>query len=59
MDNFTGITSTEFLNLFLTVIAVEEGIWINRVNIGMQINEMKFDAIISKYFGEHAVSSTI
>ena len=42
MDNFTGITSTEFLNLFLTVIAVEEGIWINRVNIGMQINEMKF-----------------
>jgi hypothetical protein len=42
MDNFTGITSTEFLNLFLTVIAVEEGVWVNKVNLGMQINEMKF-----------------
>jgi len=42
MDNFTGITSTEFLNLFLTVIAVEEGVWINKVNFGMQVNEMKF-----------------
>ncbi len=42
MDNFTGITSTEFLNLFLTVIAVEEGVWVNKVNFGMQVNEMKF-----------------
>lgn len=42
MDNFTDITSTEFLNLWLTVINVEEGVWINKVNLGMQINEMKF-----------------
>ena len=42
MDNFTNITSTEFANLFLTMIAVEEGVWINKVNAGMQLNEMKF-----------------
>jgi len=42
MDNFTNIQSTEFLNLYLTMIAVEEGIWVNKVNGGMQLNEMKF-----------------
>ena len=42
MDNFTNIQSTEFLNLFLTMIAVEEGIWVNKVNGGMQLNEMNF-----------------
>jgi hypothetical protein len=42
MDNFTDITSNEFLALYLTVIAVEEGVWINKVNTSMKINEMKF-----------------
>lgn len=44
MDNFTNITSNEFLSLFLTVIAVEEGVWVNKVNLGMKLNEMKFIA---------------
>lgn len=42
MDNFTNISSNEFLALYLTMIAVEEGIWINKVNGGMKLNEMKF-----------------
>lgn len=42
MDNFTNITSNEFLALYLTMIAVEEGVWINKVNGGMKLNEMKF-----------------
>lgn len=42
MDNFTNIASTEFTNLFLTMIAVEEGYWVNRVNSGMRLNEMIF-----------------
>jgi len=41
MDNFTTITSNEFTNLFLTMIAVEEGIYINTVNSAMHLNEMK------------------
>lgn len=40
MDNFTTLQSQEFLNLYLTVIAVEEGIFINKVNPSMQLNEM-------------------
>ena len=47
MDNFTNITSSEFTDLFLTMIAVGagndhigEGIYINKVNPGMQLNEM-------------------
>lgn len=42
MDSFTNITSNEFLALYLTMIAVEEGVWINKVNNGMKLNEMKF-----------------
>ena len=42
MDNFTNITSKEFLALYLTMIAVEEGVWVNKVNTGMQLNEMTF-----------------
>ena len=50
MDNFTNLTSNEFAGLLLTVIlpgladdgGVTEGIWVNKVNTGMQINEMKF-----------------
>lgn len=41
MDNFTTITSSEFTNLFLTMIAVEEGIYVNTVNSAMHLNEMK------------------
>jgi len=40
MDNFTNITSTEFVNLFLTMIAVQEGIYVNKVNSAMHLNEM-------------------
>ena len=42
MDNFTNITSTEFDNLFLTMIGVNEGIYVNKVNSAMHINEMVF-----------------
>lgn len=40
MDNFTNITSTEFENLFLTMISVQEGIYVNKVNSAMHLNEM-------------------
>ena len=40
MDNFTNITSNEFTNLFLTMIAVQEGIYVNKVNSAMHLNEM-------------------
>jgi len=40
MDNFTNITSTEFENLFLTMIAVQEGVYVNKVNSAMHLNEM-------------------
>jgi hypothetical protein len=42
MDNFTNITSTEFANLFLTMINVQEGIYVNKVNSAMHLNEMVF-----------------
>lgn len=42
MDNFTNLSSNEFLQLYLTVIAVEEGYWINKVNHSMKLNEMIF-----------------
>jgi hypothetical protein len=42
MDNFTNLSSNEFLNLYLTVIAVEEGYWVNKVNNSMKLNEMVF-----------------
>ncbi len=42
MDNFTNITSTEFTNLFLTMIGVQEGIYVNKVNSAMHLNEMVF-----------------
>jgi len=40
MDNFTTIQSQEFLDVFLTVIGVQEGIYINKVNPAMSLNEM-------------------
>jgi hypothetical protein len=42
MDNFTNIQSSEFHSLNLTMIAVNEGYWINKVNPSMKLNEMKF-----------------
>lgn len=42
LDNALGLTSTEFLNVYLTMLAVEEGVWINKVNPAMKLNEMKF-----------------
>lgn len=41
MDSFYDITSANFQNLFLTVIAVEEGYYVNTINGGMGLNEMK------------------
>lgn len=40
MDNFTSIQSQEFLALFLTMISVEESIFINKINGSMKLNEM-------------------
>jgi hydroxylamine reductase (hybrid-cluster protein) len=40
MDNFTSIQSQEFLALFLTMINVEESIFINKINGSMKLNEM-------------------
>ena len=40
MDNFTSIQSQEFLALYLTMINIEESIYINRINGSMQLNEM-------------------
>ena len=40
MDNFTNITSNEFTSLFLTMIDLQEGLYINKVNSAMHINEM-------------------
>ena len=40
MDNFTTIQNPEFLDVFLTMIGVSEGIYINKVNPGMNLNEM-------------------
>jgi len=42
MDNFTNLTSNDFAGLMLTVLTVESGVWVNKVNTGMQLNEMKF-----------------
>jgi hypothetical protein len=40
MDNFTSIQSQEFLALYLTMINIEESIFINKVNGSMKLNEM-------------------
>jgi hypothetical protein len=42
MDNFLSLSSNEHLGLYLTMIAVEEGVWINKINPGMKVNEMKY-----------------
>ena len=40
LDNFTTIQNQEFTDVFLTMIGVQEGIYINKVNPGMRLNEM-------------------
>ena len=41
MDNFTTIQSQSHKNVFVSVIALDEGIYVNTVNPGMGLNEMK------------------
>ena len=40
MDNFTTIQNQQYADVFLTMIGVDEGIYINKVNPGMSLNEM-------------------
>jgi len=42
MDNFTNITSSTYKNLSLTMISVDEGVYVNKVNAAMHLNEMVF-----------------
>lgn len=42
MDNLLNLSSNEYLNVHLTLIAVEEGIWVNKINPSMKVNEMVF-----------------
>ena len=41
MDNFTTIQSQSHKDVFVSVIALDEGIYVNTVNPGMGLNEMK------------------
>jgi len=44
LDQFTTVQSEQFADIFLTMISVQEGIYLNKVNPGMGLNEMiKFD----------------
>ena len=40
LDEFTTVQSEEYLDVFLTMIGVQEGVYINKVNPGMGLNEM-------------------
>ena len=40
LDQFTTVQSEQFADIFLTVIGVQEGIYLNKVNPGMGLNEM-------------------
>lgn len=42
MDTFTNLSSNEYSQLYLTVISLKEGYWVNKVNNSMKINEMQF-----------------
>jgi hypothetical protein len=42
MDDILSINSLTFPSLFLTMISVEEGVYMNKINGGMKMNEMKF-----------------
>ena len=41
MDNFTTVQSQSHKDVFVSVIALDEGIYVNTVNPGMNLNEMK------------------
>jgi hypothetical protein len=40
MDNFTSLQSQEFAALYLTLINIQESLYINKVNGSMKLNEM-------------------
>jgi len=42
MDSLLGLASEEFVNVYLTMLSVEEGVWVNKINPAMHLNEMKF-----------------
>jgi len=42
MDQFLSINSYIYPALYLTMIAVEEGVYIHQINGGMNLNEMKY-----------------
>tara|TARA_R110001599_G_scaffold167251_4_gene357174 strand:- start:5131 stop:6930 length:1800 start_codon:yes stop_codon:yes gene_type:complete len=42
MDSLLGLTSEQFINVYLTMLSVEEGVWVNKINPAMHLNEMKF-----------------
>lgn len=52
MDNLLNLSSNEFLNVHLTLIAVEEGVWVNKINPSMKINEMVFYSSAEKALSE-------
>ena len=41
MDDFLSINSLMYPALYLTLLAVEEGVYVHRINGGMRLNEMK------------------
>jgi len=54
MDTALSLTSTEFLNVYLTMLAVESngGVWMHKVNPAMSLNEMKFYPTATKALKE-------
>ena len=42
MDNVLNLTSAEYAGLYLTMIAVKEGVYVNKINQGMNTNELVF-----------------
>ena len=42
MDEILSVNSLVWPSLYLTMIAVSEGVYINKINGGMQLNELKF-----------------
>lgn len=52
LDNFLTLSSDEFTNVFLTMISVDEGVWLNKVNASMRLNEIKFVNTASEALSE-------
>lgn len=42
LDNFLTLSSDQYRDVFLNMISVDEGVWINKVNGSMRLNELKF-----------------